>query len=225
MRAIEMTGKRFGRLVVLEKSAKKKPGKIYWICKCDCGNTTHPIDGASLRNGKTKSCGCFGREQVRKAHTTHGGRYSKINYIWHNMKERCNNPSYRDYENYGGRGIAVCDEWNNSFECFRDWALNNGYNPNAKRGMCTLDRINVNGNYEPSNCRWTTQKEQCNNIRKNIVITIDGISRTITQWADESGLGEATIRYRYHHGYKGRDLISHEKHKFVDKSNNKNKVV
>ena len=209
---LNLIGNRFGRLVVLEEYFEPSRKCTYWICKCDCGVKTKPISGSELKRGRVQSCGCLKIERIKEANTIHGGRYTKLHYIWQNMKQRCNNSSGRDYPNYGGRGITVCNEWNNSFEAFYEWATANGYNASVKRGECTLDRIDVNGNYEPSNCRWVTQKEQCNNLRKNLVIEIDGMKKTAKQWADESGLNEATIRYRYKHGFNGYAIISNEKH-------------
>lgn len=206
---IEMIGKRFGKLVVIEESAVRNPyaSKAYWVCKCDCGNITKPILGTALRNGNTKSCGCFKTEQIRKSNTRHGGCGDRLYSVWNAMNNRCINPKNTHYKYYGGRGITVCDEWQNSFEAFRVWAIKSGYDYNAKYGECTLDRIDVNGNYCPENCRWATGREQSNNKRNNLLIEIDGRELTSTQWADECGVSSATIRYRYKNGVRGVDLI------------------
>lgn len=209
---INLIGNRYGRLVVIEEAARS-PGitNAMWICRCDCSNITQPIRSTDLTRGKTKSCGCLKIERTKEANIRHGDGHSRLNTAWINMKQRCYNPSKKEFKDYGGRGITVCREWLDSFEAFRDWAMASGYNPNAKRGQCTLERMDVNGNYEPSNCRWATQKEQCNNLRKNLVIEIDGRSQTVKQWAEECGLDEAKIRYRYKHGYTGIDLIKKER--------------
>lgn len=153
----DRTGMRFGRLVVTEYA-----GNAFWKCKCDCGNEI-VVKGAQLDNGHTKSCGCYHRDQVSKAATTHGASKDRLYTVWQGMKGRCYDSSRANYKNYGGRGITICDEWLHDFAAFRDWAMANGYDPDAPHGKCTIDRIDVDGNYEPSNCRWVDMKVQSNN--------------------------------------------------------------
>jgi hypothetical protein len=172
-----MTNKRCGRLIVKE-FAYTKSKKAYWVCKCDCGNTC-VASGDRLRRGITKSCGCLSRELTRKRLTTHNQSCTKLYFVRRSMIDRCGNEKSISYKNYGGRGIKVCDEWLNNQEAFFEWAYQNGY----KEGL-TLDRIDVNGNYEPSNCRWITQKEQCNNTRVNRYIEMDGVVHTLKEWCD-----------------------------------------
>lgn len=205
---IDLMGNRYGRLVVIGEASRGKDNSARWVCKCDCGNVTNPIRATELNRGRTKSCGCFKVERIKEANTRHGDGHSRLNTVWINMKQRCYNAKRAEFKHYGGRGIKVCAEWVDDFEAFRDWAMSSGYDPDAPRGKCTLDRINVDGDYCPENCRWTTQKEQCNNLRKNLVVTINGKSQTVKQWAEEAGMDEAKIRYRLKHGYTGDVLLT-----------------
>lgn len=168
----DLTGQRFGRLTVVCDTGERKRGYIVWRCKCDCGNT-HEVIGNNLLRGSVKSCGCLihdvAKENIKNTHKSgtenhsfkHGMSHSRLYRIWLCMRRRCYDERNIGYKYYGGRGIGVCDEWRNSFEAFRDWALANGY-----RDDLTIDRIDVNGNYEPLNCRWTDISTQLKNRRK-----------------------------------------------------------
>lgn len=155
-----------------------------WKCICQCG-VVKEVNGANLRGGKSKSCGCLSVEKAKNNtfkdvySKKHGATGTRLYYEWTHIKARCYNINTYNYNDYGGRGIIMCDEWNMSFERFRDWALANGYADNL-----SIDRIDVNGNYEPSNCRWVTPKEQSNNRRNNIIVEINGEKKTLKQWCE-----------------------------------------
>lgn len=157
----DLKGKRFGRLEVISYVGADSRGRSKWLCKCDCGKEiTARVD--SLKRGDTKSCGCYHAEEVAKYSRTHGLSRNRLYSVWSNMKNRCMCPTSRRFKDYGGRGISVCQEWTNSFLSFYEWAMESGY----RQGL-TIDRIDVDGNYEPSNCRWITNEEQQRNKRKH----------------------------------------------------------
>ena len=194
----DITGEKYGRLTVINRIGRNRSGSITWLCKCDCGNEM-VTSGKSLRSGKTRSCGCGRNEKIAaigKKNATHGGRHTKLYSHWTIMKARCNNPKNNRYELYGGRGITVCAEWANSFEAFRNWALANGY-----RDGLTIDRKDTNGPYCPENCRWATAKQQNNNRRSNRVITHNGETHTLAQWAELTGIKSGTIQTRLTRGW------------------------
>lgn len=170
-----LKGRRFGRLLVLKEAGENKHKQVLWKCKCDCGKETEVIT-ANLLSGKCQSCGCF-REYN---HKIHGMCYTRLNSIYRKMKERCLQVSNPRYKDYGGRGISVCDEWlgKDGFINFYNWAIENGY-----REDLTIDRIDVNGNYEPSNCRWADRITQGNNTRFNHWLTYNGETHTVAEWA------------------------------------------
>lgn len=188
---IDLTGKTFCRLTVIESRGVDKRGEMTWLCRCECGNEK-VVKSSKLRSGNTKSCGCLQRETRKQGnHKTHGKTNDKIYVIWCNMRSRCYNQKNIMFKNYGGRGIKVCDEWKNSFENFYQWAIANGYT----EGL-SIERKNVNGNYEPSNCAWITKEAQYLNRTDSHKITAFGKTQTIKEWADETGIKYDTIERR-----------------------------
>lgn len=181
----DLTGQRFGRLTVIERT--RNIGKYTaWLCRCDCGNKKI-IKSKSLKDNSTKSCGCLQKEVARKYMSEKMRKYpdvhSRLKNIYFNMKSRCYNLNHCAYGNYGGRGITLCEEWKNNSNAFYFWAMNNGYQENL-----TIDRIDVNGNYEPSNCRWIDLKTQQRNRRNNHLITYNDETLCIGEWAEKSGI-------------------------------------
>ncbi len=191
-------GQRFGRLTILqEEPVYVLPSgrrKRYFLCRCDCGNEIS-IRLESLAQGKTISCGCYRSEKASTHRLTHHPLYG----VWRDMRSRCDGRNKRSFHNYGERGIKVCDEWKNSFESFYEWCINNGY----RKGL-TLDRIDVDDNYSPENCRFVTMKVQQNNKRNNLFYVIDGNKKTLTEWCNIYKINFNTVRKRLN---KGMDIL------------------
>lgn len=173
---IDLTGQKYGKLYVKGLYLDIPNRKKKWLCVCDCGNETI-VSGSNLRNGHTKSCLKCGYESTKKAITKHGQSHTKLFYVWHSMKNRCENPKHKSYEDYGAKGISVCEEWHDSTKFFK-WALRNGYEEGLE-----IDRINVNGNYEPNNCRWVNRTQNANNKSNNKLIEHEGQTKTLAEWS------------------------------------------
>ena len=182
MKRIDLTGMVFGKLTAIEPVKKVKNGDMLWRCKCDCGNESL-VQSGNLKSGHTKSCGCYRVDWCKENCTKHGLEHSRLYKIWFNMNLRCLDETNTNYHRYGGRCISVCDEWKENLQAFVDWAMANGY-----RDDLTLDRIDNDGNYEPSNCRWVSMREQANNRRSNVAITFNGKTKTMKQWANDVGI-------------------------------------
>lgn len=211
----DITGNRYGRLTVIEFAGfHEQPSgrrRSQWRCRCDCGNEVI-VQTFNLKSGNSKSCGCYNAESIKDRSTTHGCRHTRLYAIWTNMKTRCyNKGETSDYMNYGGRGIKMCEEWRDSFEPFRDWALKNGYDDSL-----SIDRVDVDGAYEPSNCRWVDAKLQANNRRNTISVSSNGETRTLSEWSRITGIKYHTIYARMKRlGMSQEEAINYSKNKHV----------
>lgn len=197
LKRLDLEGKRFGSLEVVSFSRMKR-GHSAWMCRCDCG-TVKEILGSKLIAGEVKSCGCKHYEPSTK----HGQSDTVLYAIWRTMKSRCMNPNSEKYPRYGGRGIKVCDEWVDDFKAFSEWATANGY----RKGL-SIDRINNDGNYEPSNCRWSTPKEQANNTSRNLKYYYNGSMQTVLELSKIAVVDERLLRNRLYKGWSVDRAIS-----------------
>ena len=208
---IDLTGQVYGRLTVIKRVddyiSPSGDRKVQWLCKCKCGKEVI-VTGNNLRKGNSKSCGCYNRELLAKINLTHNASNTRLYHIWICMKDRCYNPKNKKYKDYGGRGIIICDEWINDFEAFANWAYDNGYIENVSRGECTIDRIDVNGNYCQQNCRWVNQKVQTNNKRNNHYITYNGETHTVTEWNNILGYKKGVLSRRIFSGWSIEDAFT-----------------
>ncbi len=194
----DLTGQHFGRLTVINRAedyvSPKGHKLVQWLCECECGNRKN-VSGSCLKSGHTQSCGCLNREISRKRLLTHGDSDTRLYHIWRSMIDRCSNSNDKNYHHYGGRGISVCEEWDD-YVVFKEWALKYGY----KEGL-TIDRIDVDGNYEPSNCRWVDWNIQANNKRNNHYITYNNTTKSMMDWANEYNINYSTLRRRIRDGW------------------------
>lgn len=195
----DLTGMRFGKLTVIEYLGRKHHSS-YWKCQCDCGNIVECYYG-NLKRGTTTSCGCMRSFYARQSRNCHGESTSRLYKEWSTMKGRCYNKNASGYERYGGRGIRVCKEWGEYWP-FREWAYSHGYEDNL-----SLDRIDVDGDYSPDNCKWITMFDQQSNKRTNRFIEYGGQKKTISQWARYLGIGTGAIRYRLSAGWSPEECL------------------
>lgn len=207
-------GQKYGRLTIIDYL-----GKSYFLCKCNCGNIKK-IRKDHLINGDIKSCGCISKRYNNVKRQFHNGTGTRLYSIYRNIKRRCFSKNDKLYKYYGERGITMCKEWQDNFKLFKSWSINNGYTDDL-----TIDRINVNGNYEPNNCRWITMKEQCRNKRNNHNITYNGKTQCLNDWADEFNINRTTLLCRLKRGWNLKEALTTPKllnpHARQNKNNSK----
>ena len=202
-----MVGRRFGRWTVIRKTDERDSGGgIKYLCRCDCG-TEKEVSGKGLRSKVSTSCGCYNRDVITKFGKS--VYKEKLYGVWNSIKGRCTNPRDKAFPNYGGRGIGICVEWRKDYKAFRDWAMGHGY----KSGLW-IDRIDCNGPYSPENCRWATPKVQQRNKRNNVVVSIGGKEKSLSEWAEESGIKFATLRRRLKLGWSEEHLLDPVQEKY-----------
>ncbi len=212
---ISLEGKKFGRLTVIKRVEDNSKGMTQYLCECDCENKTKKIIlWQSLKSGNTKSCGCLQKEATIKFNLNTNGKYksthkhklskTRIYKIHSSMKQRCYNPNDENYHHYGGRNIRICDEWigDDGFINFYNWSMENGYTEKL-----TIERIDVNGNYDPNNCKWATKKEQANNRTNTTYITFRGVTKTTLEWSIEKNIPLKTLNYRLRKNWSTEDLF------------------
>lgn len=208
---IDLTGHKFGRLTVIKKNGKhifpSGSAAITWECVCDCGNII-TTSTANLRSGHAKSCGCYKIDKFVNFNKKHGDSHERLYHIWQGIKARCMNPNDTSYADYGGRGITVCSEWlgENGYDNFKTWSGKNGYKKNL-----SIDRIDVNGNYEPSNCRWATDMEQASNKRNSVLITYNEETKTASEWSRVYEINVSLILQRLKRGVSTERLFDKSK--------------
>lgn len=185
---IDLTGKRFNNLTVIERAESTKNGRTRWLCKCDCGNET-VVSSANLKTGAVKSCGCLRKKPANK---THGLSKTPLYRMWRSMIYRCENPNHKAYKTYGGRGITVCEEWHD-FTAFKKWV-----DETKPNGNVTIDRINNNECYSPQNCRWADMATQANNRNSNLSISYNGETHNLMEWSDILNFDYKRVHNRMH---------------------------
>lgn len=192
MKFIDLTGQKFGNLLVLKKTTCGKHYK--YLCRCDCGNEIE-VSVDHLRYGHTQSCGCIKSTINSEIHRTHGKSRTRLYRIWGDMRTRCENPNYIRFHAYGGRGIKVCESWH-VFSNFEEWAYQNGYADDATKYECTIERVDVDKDYCPENCTWVPLKKQGYNKTNTRYIEYNGVKKSLAEWSEETGLPASCIASR-----------------------------
>lgn len=195
-----MVNKTFGRLRVISESPIKRYKRFFWLCLCQCGNEKI-MDGNALRTGRAKSCGCIVAEGIKQRSVIHGRTRTPEYRVWQHIKGRCNTPTDAAYHNYGGRGIKVCNRWNNSFQ---DFLEDMGLRPSLKH---SIERVNNSKGYSPENCKWATRKEQANNTRNTRRIEYNNQSMSVAQWAEKLNVNPFTLYRRLYSGWTDLEII------------------
>lgn len=217
MKPIDITGEKFGKLTALHLHHIKKTShgtRHYWLFQCECGNQC-VCNKNYVTSGHTTSCGCYIQTKIKNGlRTSHGFTHTRMYKIFHMMKSRCYHDTNRAFCNYGGRGITICKEWLDDFNNFYKWAINNGYTDNL-----TIDRIDVNGNYEPSNCRWVDKKTQSRNTRRNRFYKYKGEVHCLSEWCEILNLDKALVRTRIRDGWSFKKAIKTDKNIYKNRSN------
>ena len=221
---IDLTGQKFGKLTVVKRIENYiQPNgsiKTQWLCKCECGNETI-VKSDMLKSGNTRSCGCIKNNNIKNGiHSTHKLSHTRIYNLYMGIKARCYNSNEPAYKNYGGRGIKMCKEWFDDFMSFYNWATDSGYKDNL-----TIDRIDVNGNYEPSNCRWVDMKIQQNNRSNNHRIKYNGETKTLMEWSKDFGVNYKTLHKRVSDGWNIEDALTKPIEKYHVKYKGESKTV
>lgn len=212
---VDLMGQRFGRLLIVGRGPNTKTGGAQWVCQCDCGETRINAR-ANLIKGRARSCGCLRRETSREVglrRRTHGHAIAETAEYkaWRSSIDRCTNPNIVGWKNYGGRGIAVCERWRYSFEAFLE---DMGLKPSPRH---SLDRIDTNGNYEPSNCRWADWTTQSNNKRSNHIVEIDGVSMTLAEAIRHKGQKSSRVRQRLAIGWSVERALNEASNRKTDR--------
>lgn len=202
--AIDMTGQKYGRLTVLGPVGRNKQSYILWLCRCDCGNMS-TLKGGDLRFGNTRSCGCFKIEKAILLNTIHGMTDTPLRKIWSDIIKRCTNPNARNYKNYGGRGISIYDGWRHDFQAFHDYVTQL---PHCGEKGYSIDRVDNDGDYTPGNVRFATRHEQSHNSRRSTLITHNGETMCIADWARSVGMKPSMLSSRLRRNMSIKDALS-----------------